>query len=74
VATLIQSRREEVLLAAVCALTSGEQEQPGRFATKLLDHSVVIARNAMRTYRLCDYDVCAKCPMHKFSSEGQILA
>jgi hypothetical protein len=38
--------------------------------TKLLDRNVVVPRAAMRACRLCDYDACVRCPMHKFASEA----
>ena len=68
-AALVRSRREQVLLTAVSTLTSNEQKLLGDLATKLLDRNVVVVRTAQRTCRLCDYDACVKCPMHKFASE-----
>ena len=67
IAELARSRREELLLGVVSALTSGEQEALGTLVTKLLDRNVVVSRAAMRTCRLCDYDACTSCPMHKFA-------
>lgn len=69
-AELARSRREEVLIAAVSTLTREEQATLGALVTKLLDRKVVVARTAMRTCRLCDYDACVSCPMHKFATEG----
>ena len=71
-AALARARREEVLLSAVSTLTREEQEVLGELVTKLLDRNVVVPRTAMRTCRLCDYDACVSCPMHKFASEGDV--
>ena len=69
-AALARARREEILLSAVSTLTRQEQEMLGGLVTKLLDRTVVVPRTAMRTCRLCDYDACVSCPMHKFAPEG----
>ena len=69
-AELARSRREERLLRAVSTLTGAEQESLGVLVTKLLDRNVAVPRSAMRTCRLCDYDACTSCPMHKFATDG----
>ena len=68
-AALARARREDFLLSAVSTLTREEQRLLGEVVTKLLDRNVVVPRTAMRTCRLCDYEACVSCPMHKFSSE-----
>lgn len=71
VAELARSRREDMLLRAVSALTRAEQEALGVLVIKLLDRNVAVPRAAMRTCRLCDYDACTTCPMHKFAADAQ---
>ena len=68
-AALARARREEVLLSALHSLTPAEQGVLGELVTKMLDRYVVIGKTAMRACRLCDYDACTRCPMHKFASE-----
>lgn len=66
-AAVATARRQEVLVGALASLTAGEQQMLGTLVTKLLDRAVVVPRAAMRTCRMCDYDACERCPMHKFA-------
>lgn len=65
-AAVATARRQEVLVGALASLSAGERQTLGTLVTKLLERAVVVPRVAMRTCRLCDYDACERCPMHKF--------
>lgn len=66
-ADVVMARRQDVLARALASLTAEERQTLGALVTKVLDRAVTVPRSAMRTCRLCDYDACERCPMHKFA-------
>jgi MarR family transcriptional regulator, negative regulator of the multidrug operon emrRAB len=63
--------REQVLQEMLGVLSEEERKQLAGIALTLLDRSVLVPQAAMRTCRLCDYDACVRCPMHKFLVEEE---
>jgi MarR family transcriptional regulator, negative regulator of the multidrug operon emrRAB len=66
----VSQRREQLLQRMLAGLSAPEQSTLAGLVTKLLHREVAIPALAMRTCRLCDYEACKVCPMHKFAQTG----